>query len=168
MSSEDGNGDTPESPSDGLFPAMSPYNWELQKEQPWHRGAATLAAHGSGVMKISKVFERSYQTVSNLFKQPFFQKMVHEEMKAAQRDVRQLFKDELLNNLEVLKQIRDDPDELAAPRIMSIREINDRALGRPTQPIETSEAPHYDNPVKEAEHLEAECKRLMRELNLLP
>jgi hypothetical protein len=68
----------------------------------------------------------------------------------------------------VLKQIRDDPDELAAPRIMSIREINDRALGRPTQPIETSEAPHYDNPVEEAKRLEDECKHLMRELDLLP
>ncbi|HVQ21490.1 MAG TPA: hypothetical protein VMS23_10630 [Terrimicrobiaceae bacterium] len=56
--------------------------------------------------------------------------MVREEMEAAQRDIRALFRDELVNNLEVLKEIRDDRNELASPRIMSIREINDRALGR--------------------------------------
>ena len=56
----------------------------------------------------------------------------------AQRDIRALFRDELLNNLEVLKDIRDDRNELASPRIMSIREINDRALGRPVQPNESA------------------------------
>ena len=34
--------------------------------------------------------------------------MVREEMEVAQRDIRALFRDELLNNLEVLKEIRDD------------------------------------------------------------
>jgi hypothetical protein len=165
MSLEDGNGDAPESPSDGLFSAMSPYNWTVQQEQPWHRAAALLAAHGAGVVKISKAFERSYQTVSNLFKQPFFQEMVREEMAAAQRDIRKLFQDELFTNLQTLKAIRDDPDELATPRIGAIREINDRALGRPVQPVvETNEAV-CANPVEEAARLEAECKRLAKELN---
>ncbi len=88
----------------------------------------------------------------------------------AQRDIRALFRDELLNNLEVLKEIRDDRNELASPRIMSIREINDRALGRPVQPNESANAfAPSANPVEEAERLEREieqlsAQRLRREL----
>ena len=88
----------------------------------------------------------------------------------AQRDIRALFRDELLNNLEVLKEIRDDRNELASPRIMSIREINDRALGRPVQPNESANAfVPSANPVEEVERLEREveqlsARRLRREL----
>jgi hypothetical protein len=80
------------------------------------------------------------------------------------------FRDELLNNLEVLKEIRDDRNELASPRIMSIREINDRALGRPVQPNESAnEFVPSANPVEEVERLEREveqlsAQRLRREL----
>ena len=85
----------------------------------------------------------------------------------AQRDVRALFRDELLNNLKMLKEIRDDRNELASPRIMSIREINDRALGRPVQPNESAnEFLTSANPVerleREVEQLSAQ--RLTREL----
>ena len=85
----------------------------------------------------------------------------------AQRDVRALFHDELLNNLKMLKEIRDDRNELASPRIMSIREINDRALGRPVQPNESAnEFVTSANPVerleREVEQLSAQ--RLTREL----
>ena len=79
----------------------------------------------------------------------------------AQRDIRALFRDELLNNLEVLKEIRDDRNELASPRIMSIREINDRALGRPVQPNGSADAfVPSANPVEEVERLEREVEQL--------
>jgi hypothetical protein len=96
--------------------------------------------------------------------------MIREEMEAAQRDIRALFRDELLNNLEVLKEIRDDRNELASPRIMSIREINERALGRPVQPnASANEFVPSANPVEEVERLEREieqlsAQRLRREL----
>jgi hypothetical protein len=142
-------------------PAMAPYNWQLQHEQGWHRGAAFLAAHGAGINKIARALDRTRQTVSNLFRQRFFQEMVREEMALAQRDIRALFRDELLNNLEVLKEIRDDRNELASPRIMSIREINDRALGRPVQPNESAnEFVPSANPVEEVERLEREVEQL--------
>jgi hypothetical protein len=87
--------------------------------------------------------------------------MVREEMEVAQRDIRALFRDELLNNLEVLKEIRDDRNELASPRIMSIREINDRALGRPVQPNEGANAfVPSANPVEDVERLEREIEQL--------
>ena len=100
----------------------------------------------------------------------FFQAMVRKEMEVAQRDIRALFRDELLNNLEVLKEIRDDRNELASPRIMSIREINDRALGRPVQPNESANAfVRCADPVEEVQRLEREieqlsAQRLRREL----
>ena len=87
--------------------------------------------------------------------------MIREEMEAAQRDIRALFRDELLNNLDVLKEIRDDRNELASPRIMSIREIDDRALGRPVHPNESAnEFVPSANPVEEAERLEREVEQL--------
>jgi hypothetical protein len=94
----------------------------------------------------------------------FFQEMVREEMEAAQRDIRALFRDALLNNREVLKEIRDDRNELASSRIMSIREINDRALGRPLQPNESAnEFVPSANPVEEVERLEREVEQLSAE-----
>jgi hypothetical protein len=168
VSEKDGNGagDSAESPGqDGPFPAMVGYNWTLQREQTWHRAAAFMAANGASAAKIGKAFGKTAQCISNLQRNAFFQQMMREEMEAAQRDIRSLFRDELINNLEVLKAIRDDPDELAAPRIMSVKEINDRALGRPTQPIvETSEVV-CANPVEQAARLEDECRRLLKDLN---
>ena len=94
----------------------------------------------------------------------FFEEMVREEMEAAQRDIRALFRDALLNNREVLKEIRDDRNELASSRIMSIREINDRALGRPLQPNESAnEFVPSANPVEEVERLEREVEQLSAE-----
>jgi hypothetical protein len=141
--------------------AMQPYNWELQREQSWHRAAAFMVAHGSSGSRIARALGKTPQTISNLMRQGFFQAMICEELKEAQRDIRALFRDELLNNLEVLKEIRDDRNELAAPRIMSIREINDRALGRPVQPNESAnEFVPSANPVEEVERLEREVKQL--------
>jgi hypothetical protein len=129
-----------------------------------------MAAHGAGVTKIGRALGKTPQCISNLMRNRFFQEMVREEMEVGQRNIRALFRDELLNNLEVLKEIRDDRKELASPRIMSIREINDRALGRPVQPNESaSEFVPSANPVQEVERLEREveqlsAQRLRREL----
>jgi hypothetical protein len=132
---------------------MAGYNWELQREQSWHRAPA--------VTKIGRALGKTPQTISNLLRNKFFQEMVREEMEVAQRDIRALFRDELLNNLEVLKEIRDDHNGLAFPRIMSIREINDRALGRIVQPNESANefVPSAD-PFEEAERLEREVEHL--------
>ena len=140
---------------------MAGYNWELQREQSWRRGAAFMAAHGASVTKIGRALGKTPRTISNLMRQGFFQAMVREEMEVAQRDIRALFRDELLDDLEVLKEIRDDRNELASPRIMSIREINDRALGRPVQPNEGANAfVPSANPVEEVERLEREIEQL--------
>src|SRR6476659_8454095 len=70
----------------GPFPAMAGYNWELQREQSWHRGAAFMAAHGAGVTKIGRVLGKTPQTISNLMRQGFFQEMVRDEMEVANRE----------------------------------------------------------------------------------
>ena len=83
MSSEpasgDGNG-TSDSPPVGYgtpfqagpFPAMAGYNWELHREQSWHRGAAFMAAHGAGVTKIGRALGKTPQTISNLIRASIF------------------------------------------------------------------------------------------------
>ena len=142
-------------------PTMAEYNWELQREQTWHRNAAHLAATGCSMHKIGRLLGKAYQTISNLFRQKFFQQMIREELAASQRDIRELFRNELISNLAVLAEIRDDPNAPANSRVLSVKEICDRALGRPVQPIESNEKQlHSDDPWAEVQKLEAEVDRM--------
>jgi len=44
-------------------------------------------------------------------------------------------KKELPNNLKRLFELRDDPDTRATARLGAIKELNDRALGKPAQAV---------------------------------
>ena len=149
---------TPEAAGKEGFKEVADYNW-VTPVQPWHRAAAFMAAHGGNRAKLARAFNKTPLYISNLMLNGFFQDMIREEMAISQRDIRDLFYDELITNLEVLKSIRDNRKELAAPRITAIRELNDRALGRPVQPIETEFVSSAD-PVLEVERLEAEIRAL--------
>jgi hypothetical protein len=140
---------------------MSHWNWEITKEREWHRPAAILAAHGVGINKIAETLGKARQTVSNIFRQPFFSVMVQEEMREARQDFGQLFRNEVTSNLSVLASIRDDENAPTNARVLSAKELNDRALGRPVQPIQTSSEPcHSDDPWAEVQRLEAEIDRM--------
>ena len=56
------------------------YNWELQKEQAWHKVAAMLYALGASQAQIARELDRTPQAVCNLVKQERFQSRVAEIM----------------------------------------------------------------------------------------
>ena len=147
----------------GVTPFAS-YNWELQKEQAWHKVAATLYALGATGVQIARELDRTPQAVCNLVKQPFFQSRVAERMAENSRDIMELFKAERINTLATLIELRDNPETPASVRAMICKDLLDRVLGKAVQRIEAVGEVHSDDPVKEVEMLEAEVKRLRDEV----
>lgn len=142
---------------------FAPYNWEIQKEQAWHKVASFMYAHGATGKQIALELERSEQAVSNLIRQPFFQERVAEIMAETARDIMELFKAERINSLATLIEIRDDPETPASVRAMVCKDILDRSLGKAVQRIETVGEVTSSDPVAECERLEAEVRRLRNE-----
>ena len=147
----------------GGAPAIAPYNWELQKEQAWHKVAAILYALGASQAQIARELDRTPQAVCNLIRQPFFQSRVAEIMAENSRDIMELFKAERINTLATLIALRDDPETPASVKTTVCKEIFDRTLGRPVQPIAAVQEVHSDDPVAEVERLEADLRQLRRE-----
>jgi hypothetical protein len=170
--SDEGNGASHDLQALNLNPlsgaALAPSGWEIEKEAPWHLSAAYMYATGARNGEIARAHGKSAQAVSNLFRQPFFQERVTEIMAANRRDVVDLFRAERINTLETLIEMRDDPETPAHVRAICCRELLDRSMGKPVQPIETNEVTHFDNPCAEAEHLEAEVRQLLKDLNFQP
>jgi hypothetical protein len=143
---------------------MSHWNWEITKEREWHRPCAVLAAHGVGINKIAETLGKARQTISNVFRQQWFSVMVQEEMREARQDFGQLFRNEVVSNLAVLASIRDDENAPTNARVLSAKELNDRALGRPIQPIAATQFVEpdvtSDNVNETVARLEAEIDRM--------
>jgi hypothetical protein len=91
--------------------------------------AAVMYAMGSSNGDIARAHGKSPQAVSNLFHQKFFQKRVTELMAANRRDIVDLFKAERFNTLDVLIEMRDNPETPAHTRALVCRELLDRSIG---------------------------------------
>src|SRR6476620_5656579 len=151
---------------------MSHWNWEITQEKEWHRPCAVLAARGVGIGKIAQSVGRCRQAVANLFRQPWFTAMVNEELREARQDVAQLFRNEVTSNLAVLASIRDDEAAPVNARVLASKELNDRALGRPVQPIVAAQFVepdvNSDNVNEIVTKLEAEVDRMYAKHHGLP
>lgn len=131
-------------------------------EQPWHRFAAEMAARRATKGEIAEACNVNQSTVSQLFRNGWFQKTVIEIMRKAfgKDDIMEVFKRESFNSMVTLVELRDD---LAAPKALrrqSAVDILDRLEGKPTQKVETANVTHSDDPVSEIARLEAENARL--------
>jgi hypothetical protein len=134
---------------------------ELEKEQAWHRTAAFAFALGATAKDVAKQLDRTYITVQNLLRQPWFQKNVTALMaEYGSRDIMELLRAEQVNSLCTLIEIRDNPKAASAARVVCARDILDRTLGKPMQRVEVTGEVASDNPVEEVERLEAEVNRL--------
>jgi hypothetical protein len=151
---------------------MSHWNWEVTRECEWHRPCAVLAARGVGIGKIAQAVGKCRQSVANLFRQPWFTEMVNEELREARQDISQLFRNEITSNLAVLASIRDDENAPTNARVLSAKELNDRALGRPVQPIATAQFVEpdvtADNVHEVVAKLEAEADAMYAKRHGLP
>ena len=142
-----------------------PPKWDLNREFPWHRAAAFCFALGATSREVARRLGKSEPAVQNLLKQPWFQKEVTTIMaEYGHRDVATLFQAEQYNSLATLTELRDNPKVPAAARIACARDILDRALGKPTQRIETIGMPTSDDPVREVQQLSEEINRLKHDL----
>lgn len=142
-----------------------PPKWDLSREFPWHRAAAFCFALGATSREVARRLGKSEPAVQNLLHQPWFQKEVTTIMaEYGHRDVATLFQAEQYNSLATLTELRDNPKVPAAARIACARDILDRALGKPTQRIETIGMPTSDDPVAEVAQLSEEISRLKRDL----
>ena len=159
---DSGNGAGLQAKFKGVTP-FAPYNWELQKEQGWHKVAAVFYAHGTSGNRIARELEKSPQAVSNLVRQEFFQERVAEIMAETARDIMELFRAERVNCLATLVAIRDDPETPASVRAMVCKDILDRSLGKAVQRIEAVGEVTSSDPVAEVALLEAEVNRLRDE-----
>jgi hypothetical protein len=151
---------------------MAPTNWVLTQERNWHRPAAALAAAGCSISKIARTLDKHRATVSNLFKQDAFWVMVREELQEVRQDVRKLFDNEVARNLAVLAELRDNESTPANARVNAVKELNDRSMGRPVQPIATAQflEPDVssDNVVETVARLERETDALYAKRHGLP
>ena len=139
--------------------------WELDSEQPWHKMAAFAFALGATARDVARNLGKSEPAVQNLLRHKWFQENVTKIMSEyGARDVMAMFQAEQFNSLVTLVEMRDNPKVPAAARITCARDILDRALGKPTQRVETVAIASSEDPVAEVERLESEVNRLRQDV----
>ena len=94
------------------------------------------------------------------------------ELQEVRQDVRKLFDNEVARNLAVLAELRDNESTPANARVNAVKELNDRSMGRPVQPIATAQfvGPdvNSDNVNEIVIKLEAEVDRMYAKRRSLP
>jgi hypothetical protein len=152
---------------EGRFMGTKAPMWKLPKQQPWHRLAALAFARGATAKEVARSLGRSEPAVQNLYRQAWFQEelsaiMIH---LGGTKDAMQLLRNETIKSVEKLVEIRDNPRVPAATKVVCIRDILDRALGKPVQRVETANIATSDDPVAEVERLEQEVAHLRKASN---
>lgn len=140
--------------ANGLHNAALPEH-RIQQEKTDHRFLQYLFAQGKGVKEVflqmggkwddstgkplpTKLHggKYSYAHLTQIRRQPWFQKAVLELMKSEGVDaVTASFQNEFQNSLETVIAVRDDVDEKGATRLAAANSLIDRFLGKPTQHI---------------------------------
>jgi hypothetical protein len=123
----------------GLFRGTPAAPRELQKERPIHRLAACLCAAGMSFREIGNRLNVSPQSVSNWFRQPWFQQFVDEEIRAAGLDpLKNLLSGAAKDSVMTLIELRDDREVAASVRAKCASDLLDRAYGKaPTTVVHT-------------------------------
>ena len=158
--------DAPQRP-DALFNAKEP-NLQIMHEKPEHRWMLWMKAQGSSNREIAQETGYSESWLSQLFRQPWAREVVLDMMKASGKGtlerVLARVEGEVMNSLDKLVDVRDNPETPpAVVRACSV-DIIEQFLGKPkqkmdiTQQVTTIDVAETD---KEIARLEAEEKRLM-------
>jgi hypothetical protein len=113
-------------------------NLAILRERPEHRLMLYLKAAGHSNADIAKMTGYSYNHVCQIVRQPWFREafveLAHEEGVSV---VDAFLQGEVIDSLEVLKSVRDDPEAKDSDRITACREFLDRALGKPVAFVKT-------------------------------
>lgn len=156
-------------------------NFEIQKETPEHRFLLYLFAQGNSTIEVFQHMggqltpngkpipgtgRWSYHWLCQIRRQSWFRNQLTAFLHEMGKDLVQAkLQTELLPSLEVVVEIRDDPDAPSATRLNAANSLIDRFLGKPTQRVVT-ESPKdlstYETDVsvlqKQIEQVETEMK----------
>lgn len=106
---------------------------------PRLRLVATLLAQGKTKREIATLLDCSYSAVINYAAQPIVKQYVSDLLReAGGNEVKSFLGSQILGSLETLVEIRDNPSARASDRTAAANSILDRALGKPTQHIEST------------------------------
>jgi transposase-like protein len=114
-----------------LFHGTPATLYDVQKERPIHRLAALLCATGMSFTEIGKRLDVNPNTVSNWFRQTWFQEYVDQEIRAAGLDpLKNLLQGAAKDSVLTLVELRDDPKVPASTRAKCASDLLDRAYGK--------------------------------------
>lgn len=138
-------------------------NLAIIHEKPEHRLIVYLKASGKSNKEIAEATGYSYNHVCQIVRQPWFReafvRLAHEQGTDA---VSTFLQGEVLESLQTLKEIRDDPEEKGSTRVAATNAILDRALGKPTQFVKTENK--NTNVPAEVDQLERELDSIKEQL----
>ena len=111
----------------------------IVEEKPQHITMAYLIAAGRTRVEIAQVLGCTVAHISQVVRQPWFQKRLKEITDANGKDmVKSFLEGEVLPSLEVLRDIRNDTNQRGSTRIMACQSILDRFLGKPMVHVESN------------------------------
>lgn len=115
---------------------------------------ATLMASGKTRKEIAEILGIAYSTVINLSNQPYVRTRMTSLLKENGGNVVKAFLNgQVMSSVETLVEIRDGASNRPADRAAAANAILDRALGKPTQHIETSKGSDIDDAAMEVASL---------------
>jgi len=108
-------------------------------ERPEHRVFIVLKSQGYSVFEIAKMTGYDRVTVSRVLRAPWARSRLLDLIKErAERSdpIATFIQNETLDSLQTLVEIRDSEESGPQARLAAARDLIDRALGRPVQPVE--------------------------------
>ena len=105
-------------------------------EKPIHRTMVALCQQGYTNREIATATGHNEFTVKNVLRQPHArQRMIENAQKDVSQEIKDFLEGEVLTNLRVMKEIRDDPNVKPETRLLAADKLTDRQMGRPSQPF---------------------------------
>lgn len=136
----------------------------LKSEQPHHRLMVLMRARGFSTSEIAEQLGYTPSTVSIALRQPWARQLLVDMLQGeGLAGLQQLLKAELVPSVLRLVEVRDAEESKGSEVIAASNSIIDRFLGRPTQRIETAQAPVPTD----VDELEREMQRNASELQRL-
>jgi transcriptional regulator with XRE-family HTH domain len=128
----DSGASTPVAPLHGIRPPAR----DIERERAVHRLAAYLFTTGLSQREIAEKLGVSAPTVSNWWRQPWFQEFVRNEMALSGRDTLQdIIRGAATDSVFTLIRLRDDEKTPASVKRACCSDIIDRAFGKAPQTV---------------------------------
>jgi len=140
----------------------------ILQERPEHITIAYLMAAGRTRSEISKITGYAVATLSQLVRQPWFKTRLKEITESVGTDmVKAFLQGEVLPSLEVLRNVRDNPDERGATRVAAANSILDRFMGKPTVHVESQTNLNIHSAADAKDQVQSELEKVDAELRWL-